>query len=230
MISDAVDAVGVPVLLGAVLREPAGKLSNASLVWEPQTGPTQRYVKRRPVPFAEYVPYRSFFRRITDKVDLVRTDFVAGTGSNVLTVGPARVGVAICFEVVFDDLLREAVTGGADLLVVQTNNATFGRTDESVQQLAMSRLRAVELGRSVAHISTVGVSALIAPDGSMVEVSGHFTAETLSASLPLRQDLTLATRLGSWPEAALTALGVIGAVGGAVRGRRRREVRPTRSA
>lgn len=223
VISDAVDSIGVPLLLGAVLREPVGKLSNVGMVWTPQTGPGQRYVKRRPVPFAEYVPYRSFFRRITDKVDLVRTDFVAGTGSSVLPVGPATVGVAICFEVAFDDLLREATIDGADLLVIQTNNATFGLTDESVQQLAMSRLRAVELGRSAVHISTVGVSALIAPDGTMTVVSDHFTQETLTARLPLRQGITLAARVGSWPEAALAALGLLAAAAGAVKARRVRQ-------
>lgn len=219
VISDVVEAIGVPVLLGAVLAEPADQLSNTSIVWEPGTGAGQQYVKRRPVPFAEYVPYRSFFRRITDKVDLVRRDFVAGTGPNVLTVGPATVGTAICFEVAFDDLLREAVRGGADLLVVQTNNATFGRTDESVQQLAMSRLRAVELGRSVVHISTVGVSALITPAGDMVEVSDHFTSETLMASLPLRDGLTVAARVGTWPEGLLVLVGLVGAALGVRAGR-----------
>ena len=221
VISDTVEDLGVPLLIGAVLQEPPGKLSNVSLVWEAGTGPGARYVKRRPVPFAEYVPYRSFFRRITEKVDLVRRDFAAGSGSNVLRVGPADVGTAICFEVAFDDLLREAVLGGADLLAVQTNNATFGRTDQSVQQLAMSRLRAVEHGRAVVHISTVGVSGLIQPDGSLASTSGHFTQETLTASLPLRKDLTLATRLGGRPEGMLVVIGLAGAVSGLVRRRGR---------
>jgi apolipoprotein N-acyltransferase len=226
VINDAVTEIGVPVLLGTVLREPVGKLSNASIVWEPGTGPGQRYIKRRPVPFAEYIPYRSFFRRISDKVDLVRTDFAAGNESNVVRIGPATVGAAICFEVAFDDLLREAVKGGANLLVVQTNNATFGRTDESVQQLAMSRLRAVEHGRAVVHISTVGVSALIAADGSMTQVSGHFTSETLLDNVPLRDDLTIATRMGVWPEVIMVVFGLLGASAGAVSGRVRRRAAP----
>lgn len=222
VISNAVDAVGVPTLVGAVLQEPADKLSNTSIVWQPGEGPGERYVKQRPVPFAEYVPFRSFFRAITDTVDLVPRDFVAGQGSNVVTIGPATAGIAICFEVAIDGLLRDAADGGADLLLVQTNNATFGYTDESVQQLAMSRLRAVEHGRSVVHISNVGVSALIRPDGSMVQTSGHFTQETLLAELPLREALTLATRLGAWPEIGVVAVSVIGVGIGALRGRRPR--------
>src|SRR5204862_7125679 len=105
--------------------------------------------------------------------------------------------------VAYDDIVRDTVTAGADLLVVQTNNATFGYTDESVQQLAMSRLRAVEAGRAVVHVSTVGVSGLIQPDGSVVAGSSLFTRAVLSARLPLRTGLTVATRAGAWPEAAL---------------------------
>lgn len=228
VISGAVDAVDVPVLIGAVLREPTDKLSNASLVWEPGRGPTGRYVKHRPVPFAEYIPYRSFFRRISDKVDLVRTDFIGAQGPVTVAMGRVRVGVAICFEVAFDDQLRSAVREGADLLVVPTNNATFGRSDESVQQLAMSRLRAIELGRSIAHVSTVGVSALIRPDGTMAKVSRHFTQETLTAELPLRTNLSLAARLGTWPEGLLTLLGLAGLATGTCRSRRGSARPPTR--
>lgn len=229
MISEAVDQIGVPVLVGTVLQEPAPKVSNTSIVWNPGTGPGERYVKRRPVPFGEYIPYRSFFRKITTKVDLVKADFTAGRGPNVLKVGPAMVGVGICFEVAFDDLFKDAVDNGADLLVVQTNNATFGRTDESVQQLAMSRLRAVEYGRSVVHISTVGVSALIGPDGAIQQKSGHFTQEVLTGALPLRSDRTIATQVGAWPEALLVAIGLISV---AARGSRfaRRGTPPLKSA
>lgn len=222
-ISAAVAAIGAPTLVGAVLSEPAGKLSNVGIVWTPADGPTQRYVKRRPVPFAEYVPQRGFFRTVTTKVDLVPRDFVAGQRVGVLPLGPATVGDAICFEVAFDDLLRDTVRAGASLLVVQTNNATFGRSDESVQQLAMSRLRAVEYGRTVVHISTVGVSALIAPDGRQVIVSEPFTQLALTARLPLRNNLTLAVRVGAWPEAALSLLACV-AVGFSLLSRPRRQV------
>jgi apolipoprotein N-acyltransferase len=218
-ISGAVDAIGVPTLVGAVLQRPTGKLTNASIVWTPGGGPGAMYAKRHPVPFGEYIPYRSFFRRLNSKVDLVRQDFAPGTGVGALDVGPARVGVSICFEVAYDDLVRDTVRDGADLLVVQTNNATFGYTDEAVQQLAMSRLRAIEHGRAVAHVSTVGVSALILPDGTLLQPTALFTPATIEAALPLRTTLTVADRLGAWPEAALVALGLLGcaALGGSRR-------------
>lgn len=220
VISGAVDAIGVPTLVGAVLREPADKLSNTTLVWRPGQGPADRYVKQHPVPFGEYIPYRSFFRRISTKVDLVPRDFAAGDKVGLLRTGPALAGDVICFEVAYDGLVRDAVAQGADLLVVQTNNATFGRTDESVQQLAMSRLRAIESGRSVVHISTVGISALIAPDGKVLRRSGHFRAEVLEAAVPLRTELTWATRVGAGPEWLIAGLGVVLAACGWRRGRR----------
>jgi apolipoprotein N-acyltransferase len=214
VIDAAAEAVDAPVLVGAVLVRDDDALSNTTLVWLPGQGPVARYDKRHPVPFAEYVPYRSFFRRITSAVDLVPRDFVAGDRVGVLDVAGTRLGDLICFEVVDDALVRDTVTAGARLVVVQTNNATFGYTDESVQQLAMSRLRAVEHGRAVAHVSTVGVSALIAPDGRVLESSGLFTADVLQAALPLRSSTTVATRLGAAPELALAALGLFGAAAG----------------
>jgi apolipoprotein N-acyltransferase len=224
-IGRATDAVGVPLLVGAVLEGPGDKVSNAGIVWGPSgstsPGPGQRYVKRHPVPFAEYIPYRSFFRIFSDKVDLVSKDFVAGDRVGVLQLGPARIGDVICFEVAYDDIVHDAVASGADLLVVQTNNATFGYTDESVQQIAMSRLRAVEAGRAVVHVSTVGVSGLIEPDGSVVAGSSLFTPAVLESTLPLRTGFTVATRLGVPPELVLAAAGAL-LVGLAVLGSRRR--------
>lgn len=214
VINEAADAVGVPLLVGGVLREPEDHASNASLLWLPGQGAVDRYVKQRPVPFAEYIPFRSFFRVFSDKVDLVSRGFVAGDEPGVLTVplvgGDLVLGIAICFEVVVDDLMRENVTEGAEVLFVPTNNATFGFTDESVQQLAASRVKAVELGRAVVHVSTVGVSGLVMPDGSVVGQTELFTPDLVSGAVPRRTDLTLAVRLGAWPErVAVLALAVL---------------------
>jgi apolipoprotein N-acyltransferase len=213
VITGAADAIGTPILVGAVLDGPGDYLSNAGIVWGPTAsahpGPGVRYVKRHPAPFAEYIPARSFFRKFSDKVDLVTRDFHPGDRVGALPVqtrrGVLRIGDVICFEVAYDSLVQDPVRDGARLLVVQTNNATFGFTDESVQQLAMSRVRAVETGRAVVHISTVGVSGLILPDGSTVTRSGLFEPAVLQATLPLRSGLTPAVRLGGWIEALLLA-------------------------
>jgi len=205
VINKAVDAINAPLILGAVLEEPRPKVSNASLLYLPGKGLAGRYIKQHPVPFAEYIPYRSFFRRLNDKVDLVTSDFAAGKGPGVFRV-PAReggtiaAGTIICFEVAYDGLMRDTVDHGANVLLVQTNNATFGFTDESVQQLAISRIRAIEHGRSIVHVSTVGVSAMITPDGTALQRTALFTPALLAADLPLRTDRTVADRVGAWPE------------------------------
>lgn len=209
-IDEAVKDVGVPVLVGAVLDGPGDKISNTGVVWDPEAGPGERYVKRHPVPFGEYIPYRSLVRKVTSKVDLVPRDFAAGNDVGVLDVGPVRLGDVICFEVAYDDLVRDVVTGGGRLIVVQTNNATFGRSGETEQQLAMGRLRAVEHGRTVLVAATSGISAVIAPDGRLVDDAPVFTREVLVHEVPLRDDLTAATRLGVAPEVALGLLGLAG--------------------
>ncbi|MCZ2850907.1 apolipoprotein N-acyltransferase [Modestobacter sp. VKM Ac-2978] len=207
VITRAAVAIDAPILVGAVVQLPGEYVANTAIVWDPVTGPGDTYVKRHPVPLAEYVPARPFFRFFSPLVDRV-TDFVHGTEVGILDVGGARVGDVICFEVAYDGLVSDVVDAGAGMLVVQTNNATFGYTDESAQQLAMSRLRAVEYGRTVVVAATSGISAVVAPDGSLVQRSELFTAETFVEEIAQRDSSTVAERLGAVPEWVLTALGV----------------------
>ncbi|CAB4935373.1 MAG: apolipoprotein N-acyltransferase [Actinobacteria bacterium] len=222
-IDRAAQAIGAPILVGAVVSGPGRFISNTAIVWDPETGPGETYVKRHPVPLAEYVPARSFFRFFSDKVDLVRADFRAGTEIGTLDMAGTTVGDVICFEVAYDGLVRDVVDGGATMIVVQTNNATFGFSDESPQQLAMGRLRAVEFGRSVVMASTSGISAVIAPDGSLVRSSDLFTPATFVEDIAQRDGTTVAARVGVWPEVALTVLGLgafLAVVAGGIRTRR----------
>jgi apolipoprotein N-acyltransferase len=224
-ILQTVEEAGVPIIVGGLLEEPPGHVSNVSLLYEPAKGNVARYVKRHPVPFAEYIPQRDFYRIFTEQVDLVRRDFVAGDRVGLFTVQPSeapmiRAGLAICFEVAYDDIMLDAVHAGANVLVVQTNNATFGFTAESPQQLAISRIRAMEFGRSVVHVSTVGQSALITPDGTAHQTTSLFTQAVVRGALPLRDETTLATAVGEVPEwIAAAALLLLAA--DAVRRRRR---------
>jgi apolipoprotein N-acyltransferase len=209
-IAATVTRLGRPLVVGGLLEEPPGMVSNVSLLYEPGRGVTDQYVKRHPVPFAEYIPNRAFFRTFSAEVDRVSRDFVAGPSVGVFHVTGTggqqiRAGVAICFEVAYDDIMRDAVEAGANVLLVQTNNATFGYTAESPQQLAISRVRAMEFGRSVVHVSTVGQSALITPDGTAHQVTSLFTQAVVRGALPLRDATTVATRLGESPEWAAAA-------------------------
>ena len=226
VIDRAASTIGAPILVGAVLQGPGDGLRNAGIVWDPDGGPGETYVKRHPVPFGEYIPLRGFFRFFSDEVDLVRRDFVAGPEPGILPIGGATLGDLICFEVAYDALVGDVVRGGAGMLVVQTNNATFGYTGESEQQLAMGRLRAIEHGRTVVVAATSGISAVIGPDGAVVDRSELFTPDVFVRDIAQRDELTLATRLGEIPEHGLSVLGLgalLSVPGGRAVGRPRRQ-------
>ena len=228
LISAAVQSVGVPALVGAVVadrRDPAHHVDNEGIVWDPVAGPGAVYVKQHPVPFGEYVPFRSVLGHVIGRLSLVPMDFVHGKHTGVLALGPARIGDVICFEIAYDGLVRKTVNAGGQVIVVQTNNATYARTPESAQQLAISRLRAVEHGRAVLIAATSGISAVIAPDGHVVEQSRELTPALLVHRIPLRDSRTIADRVGEWPEIALCAVALGAVMGVVVRARRHRERR-----
>ncbi|MGD9531668.1 MAG: apolipoprotein N-acyltransferase, partial [Pseudonocardia sp.] len=208
-IDAAARAVGAPVLLGTVLRNPDGlTASNSVLVWQGGTGVVQRTDKRRVQPFGEYLPYREFFRLFSAYADRAGF-FVPGQGAGVVDAAGARVGVAICWEIAFDDLVADSVAAGATVLAVPSNNATFGLSEMTYQQLAMSRVRAVEHDRAVVVVTTSGVSAVIAPDGSVVARTGQFEPGLLVERVPLRATTTLSTSVRAVPEWILAVTGVI---------------------
>ena len=229
LVTRAAQAVDAPILVGTDHYPQTGGRLNSALLWDPETGPGASYDKLHPTPFAEYIPLRSLARAVSEAVDRVQTDMIPGSTVGALDVDVPRLGravtlgVGICFEVAYDDIIRNTVQDGAELIVIPTNNATFGRTDLSVQQLAMSRIRAMEHGRATVQISTVGVSALIDPAGVVLERTEHWSAEQLSAALPLRSSLTPATRFGDVVVWSLRSLGVavvLAGMAGAARVRR----------
>ncbi|MEY9844688.1 apolipoprotein N-acyltransferase [Streptacidiphilus sp. BW17] len=223
LIDGVVKQAGVPVLVGALVDGPdAQHVMNEGIVWDPKTGPGAHYTKQHLVPFGEYVPFRSFLSKYITELQRIAVDFSPGDTTGVLQVGPAKVGDVICFEVAYDGIVRDAVTKGGRVIVVQTNNATYEHTDQPAQQFAMSRLRAVEHGRSVVIAATSGISAVIAPNGSVIERSQLATQAELEANVPLRDGLTLADRVGATPEWALALLG-LAACGFAVWQRKRQK-------
>jgi apolipoprotein N-acyltransferase len=225
-IDEAVAAINAPILVGALLRGPGeDEVRNVGLVWEPGTGAGQIYAKRHPVPFAEYWPWEPVVypvaRAITAEAERV-AGFSAGDQPGVLRLGPATVGDVICFEVAYDGLVRETVTGGAQLLAVQTNNATFDEA-EARQQLAMVRLRAVEHGRESLMASTVGISGFVGVDGRVSHATGFFTQDAPVRTLATAERRTVATVVGGWPELVLAG-GAVAGLAVAFRLRRRGRV------
>ncbi|QAY71026.1 apolipoprotein N-acyltransferase [Xylanimonas protaetiae] len=231
-LDQAADRVDAPILVGSQEYPEGGGRYNVLLLWQSGEGVTQRYAKQHPAPFGEFIPWRPLFRLFSDQVDRVTTDMFAATNPPVVDLPvprlgrDVRVGVAICFEVAYDEILRDATRRGAEVLVLPTNNASFGVTAQSTQQLQMTRLQAIANGRATVQISTVGVSGVVAPDGTLVARTGLFTSDRLAALLPLRTTWTPATAAGYWPGWVVSASGGLLALGGLGYGVARRRRRP----
>ncbi|MGW0629073.1 apolipoprotein N-acyltransferase [Streptomyces sp. NPDC002758] len=223
VIDEAARAIGVPISVGGVV-EKDGKLLNEQILWDPVKGATQTYDKRQVQPFGEYLPLRPLLGAINkDWTSMVRQDFSRGTQPGVFDIDGAKVGLATCYEAAFDWAVRDTVTHGAQMISVPSNNATFDRSEMTYQQLAMSRIRAVEHSRTVTVPVTSGVSAVIMPDGKITQKTGMFVPAYLVQKIPLRSSETPATELGILPEMALVlvAAGGLGwAIGAGLRGRR----------
>ena len=168
-IHTASEAAQRPILLGAVIDPPSGR-QNVSLLAQPGRKDIDVvYQKQRLVPFGEFLPFRAFITRITDRAELLPRDFVPGAQRGIVQFGGLRMGVVICFEIADPALVRDAVSGGAVALIVQTNNATYAGTGQSEQQLRISQVRARMLGLPVYVVSTNGPTAVINARGEITD-------------------------------------------------------------
>ncbi|WP_232531832.1 apolipoprotein N-acyltransferase [Microbacterium halophytorum] len=200
----ATELYGAPLIANAAVAVGADDIYNTSMVWE-DGGPTQTHAKRHPVPFGEYVPNREIFERIVPSlIGMLQREYTPGTDAPLFEVAGARIGLAICFDVISDSLVREGATDGAQVYMLQTNNADFRDSDESVQQLAFARMRAIETGRTVVNLSTVGVSEIIASDGAALDRVEAGEAGAMVDTVELREGLTPAMTIGPWLAPVLT--------------------------
>lgn len=199
----ASDAVGVPVVVGGVSGNPVDETQvlNQGIVYQPGLGSADRYTKRHPVPYGEYIPFRgnplmpSSYGRLTE----VPRDMVRGTSLEPLRIGDLRVADAICFDVAYDDTIAGQVARGAELVTVQTSNAMFSLTGQLDQQFEISRLRALETGRWVVVAAINGISGVVRPDGSVVASIPARTDGVMVEQVGLVDSVTPAVRLGLWP-------------------------------
>ncbi|WP_127793424.1 apolipoprotein N-acyltransferase [Agromyces sp. LHK192] len=204
---------GAPLVVNTVTVEGDSEedleFFNTSLLWEEGEGAVDRYSKRHPVPFGEYIPDRDFYMLFApDLISLVQRGYSPGTQPPVFDLGDAVAGLAICFDVIYDDVIWEGARDGAELYLLQTNNADFRGTDENLQQLAIARLRAIETGRSVVNISTVGTSQVMLADGRTIDALPADEAGAMVTDVPLRQGLTPAVVMGEWLPGSIAVLSV----------------------
>ncbi len=216
-ISAAAKAVGAPILVGAVTAVPGNPdgVWNVGIVWDPEAGPTQMYIKTHPVPFGEYIPFRDVVAGLVGRFDRVPRDFIPGSEPGNLVIGGVAVGNVICFEIAYGEVVNAVVDGGARVITVQTNNATYGGTSQPAQQLGIERIRAIEAGRSLLVASTSGISAVVDSSGGITQRLDEGEQGWLTAEVPLRGELTLATRIGHVVELLLCLAGLLALVLGA---------------
>jgi len=196
-INDLVNSLDTPLVVGGV-GSSNSRPTNLSIFWEPRSEPTNIYSKRHLAPFGEVMPLRSLAEFVSPLAKNV-TDFQAGDRSVIFNVGQSKILPVICFEILDDYLLRSSIKN-SNLIIAQTNNATFGKSAESDQQLQITRARAIEAGRSIVIVSTVGNTALIDQSGKIISMLPKYDPGILYGEMNLSSANTSAYRLSAWVE------------------------------
>lgn len=225
VVDAAARIAGVPIMVGAVMDGPGpDERQTSALFWQPGGTITGRYDKRNLVPFGEWIPFRDQLLPLIPMLKLVGAQSVPGTRPGVMRVTvptadggtrPLAVGDVICFELAYDATVHQAITAGAQVLMVQSNNATYGGTGQIEQQFAITRTRAMETRREIAVATTNSVSGFIDRDGTVVWRSQQFTHADRVVTMPLRSAITPAVRWGSWIDDGLALVGLLAALVGA---------------
>ena len=194
-ISDLAKQIEVPVIVGAVLKGTEGP-ENASVMWNSDGLVSSKYVKRSLTPFGEYIPLRKLASAVSPFAEGV-VDFVPGNEIILHQVGRAAIAPIICYEIINDSAVH-SISKNSNLLILQTNNATFADSGQSAQQLNITRIRAVENNRWVVSISTTGVSAIIDNSGGIQQITKQNSASFLSGDVQLSSGTSLAYKIGNW--------------------------------
>lgn len=217
LITSALNSAQAPILVGTITQDDIG-LRNTMVVFDPESGAGDIHNKIYLQPFGEYMPLRNILRVFSPYVDLAG-NFQPGDGTGVVEMNVSRLGRAVsvgiqtCYEVAFDAAGRSAIANGAEFLATPSNNATFGFTNMTYQQVAMSRMRAIEFDRAVVVAATSGESAIISPDGTVDQSTKIFEAATLTQEIPLKQTMTFAARVGFYVELLPVIIGAISGIG-----------------
>ena len=172
--------LSTPLIAGVVLRE-NGSPQNASILYSKDGLQESTYIKRGLTPFGEYIPLRQLAQLVSPLAKNVN-DFIPGTNRVTHTVKGISLGPIICYEIIRGDLVRD-MANNSQVLIVQTNSATFAGTAESSQQLAITRIRAVEHSRPILSVSTVGISAFIDNNGRVVSATAENIQDSLAGQL-----------------------------------------------
>ena len=210
----------VPLLVGSdeVKRLPL-RLYNAAHLIAPSGATEAVYRKMHLVPFGEFIPLKGVISFVSPLVESF-AEFVPGTETVLLPIGNHKASTSICYEVVYPELVRDAVLKGSELLTTITNDAWYGRTSAPFQHWELASLRAIEHGRFLARAANTGISGVVDPYGRVTARSGLFEQVALVADVRLLTEQTFYTRFGdviAWLAVALTVLAGLAARGGSSR-------------
>jgi len=203
-------ALNATLVVGVVEDTSDTEAANFAAVFTPDGSLVDRYDKVRLVPFGEYVPLRSLIEPLAPDY-LPARDMRPGGAPAVLDTPVGPLGISISWEIFFEDRARDAIGNGGEVLLNPTNGASYWLTIVQTQQIASSRLRALETGRWVVQSAPTGFSAFVDPDGNVYQRTGVSERKVIQAQIELRTGRTLATRIGPWPMIALAAAALLAA-------------------
>ncbi len=183
-------------LIAGVVQQENGSPENASIMYSKEGALQSAYIKRGLTPFGEFMPLRKIAEFVSPMAKMV-VDFVPGDKLVTHQVSRAKLGPIICYEIIIDSLVRD-MANNSQALIVQTNSATFANTAESAQQLAITRIRAVEHSRAILSVSTVGISALIDNNGRVLSQTPENKKAFLVGNLSLNTNQTFVDRFWQW--------------------------------
>lgn len=192
-VSAALNTFTQPMIVGAIVDK-NGAVFNTSILWTKEY--QNVYSKQHLTPFGEYIPMRALASRVSPLTDDV-VDFSPGNRPVSFHVGQAKIAPIICYELIDDVIVRNAATG-SNILAVQTNSATFGKSPESAQQLSITRIRAIEHSRNILSVSTTGFSAVIDYRGNIVQSTKMGVADHLFATVGLIDEKSPSDNYGDW--------------------------------
>jgi apolipoprotein N-acyltransferase len=195
---DLAREVRVPILFGSDQVDRSGnvlRLYNAAFLVTPGGETAAVYRKMHLVPFGEFVPGKELLYFVSPLVERM-AEFAPGPSMVVLPVGPYTITTAICYEVVFPSLIREAVARGSQLLTTITNDAWYGRSSAPFQHFALASMRAIEQGRYLARAANTGISGVVDPYGRIVAQSAIFEQTGLVEDVRILTTRTIYSRIG----------------------------------
>ena len=156
-----------------------------------------QYLKQHPVPFGEYIPFRKYLDWIPP-LALVPRDMIRGDGQKIFMVNDTKISTVISFEGSFQRYIRNSVLDGAELVVILTNQASYGESGMSDQFILMSRANAISNERPIVHAAITGKSAFIDHNGKVISKTELFETTTLNEKLEVRQTETPYSKYGNY--------------------------------